>query len=363
MNMGNLEGVLLLKTHRYYGAPLLALLLIFSMLAAACGGTPTTDTADESEAEVTDAGEASVIRVGYLPVITYTPLYLGIERGYYAAEGIEFELSTIRSGNDAIIQLGAGNFDVAMGGANAGLFNAVNRGLEFRIVAPMHGEEPPVATPLVISANRTDEFQEVADLEGKRVAVHAFGAGIEYWVQQALAQGGLTMDDVELKEVLFPDMPAALENGAIDAAVLTEPLATIGIENGLLAILSEDYIDGFFPTYAYMNNDWLTENPDLAHKFMRGYIRACRDLQGDYMNEEIAEAIEKYTEIPVDVTMQSATPIFDPDGEIPLEDLETLQRFYQEREQLQYDELLDVSTFVNTELAAEVARELDEEEE
>lgn len=343
-----------------FGTLLLALFLFCSLLAA-CGVAPSA--APEAAEEEDAAEDMEVIRVGYLPVVTYAPLYLGIERGYYAEEGIDFDLSTIRSGNDAIVQLAAGNFDVAMGGANAGLFNAVNRGLDFQIVAPMHGEKPPVATPLIISAGRTDEFEEVADLEGKRVAVHAFGAGIEYWVQEALAQGDLTMDDVELVEVLFPDMPVALESGSIDAAVLTEPLVTISEDKGLVAILADDYINGFYPTYTYMNNDWLSENPDLAHRFMRGYIRASRDLQGDYMDEEVAAAIEKYTEVPADVLMRIAAPIFDPDGDIPIADLETLQRFYQERDQLEYDELLDVSDFVNTELAAAVAAELDAEDE
>jgi NitT/TauT family transport system substrate-binding protein len=337
---------------------LVALLLVGAMLAA-CGNPPSDPAAQEGAPDA----EVEVISVGYLPVVIYAPLYVGIERGYFADEGIDFELDTIRSGNDAIIQLGAGNFDIAMGGANAGLFNAINRGLDFKIVAPMHAEEPPVATPLIISANRTDELQEVSDLEGKRVAVHAFGAAIEYWVMEALAQGGLSMEDVQLEEVLFPDMPAALENGAIDAAVLTEPLVTISKDRGLVAVLSDDFIDGFYASYTYMNAAWLEENPDLARRFMRGYLRASRDLQGDYMDEEVAAAIEKYTEVPAEVVLRIPAPVFDPDGSVPIADLETLQRFYQERGHLEYDELLDVSTFVDTDLAADVAAELDAESE
>jgi NitT/TauT family transport system substrate-binding protein len=346
---------------------ILALLLA---LLAACGGQTTppageqpaaADTAVADADAVEEEAETDVIRVGYLPVIIQAPLYVGIERGYFADEGLEFDLSTIRSGNDAVVQLAAGNFDVAMGGANAGLYNAIARGIDFKVVAPMHSESPPLATPLIISADRTDEIQSVADLEGGRVAVHAFGAAIEYWMSEALAQGGLTFDDVELESVLFPNMAAALSNGDIDAAVLTEPLVTINQDQGLVAILSDDYIEGFTATYVYMNEEWRAANPDLARKFMRAYLRACRDLQGDYMTEEMAGIIEQYTEVPAPIVMRSAPAQFDPDGTISVANLEALQEFFMERGHLEYDELLDINSFVDQSLANEVAQELDAE--
>lgn len=345
-----------------------ALVLMLALLAACGGNEPAAPTeeaaapADTGQAETDAEVELTTIRMGYLPVIIQAPLYIGIERGYFADEGIDFDLETIRSGNDAVIQLAAGNFDVAMGGANAGLFNAAERGLSFKIVAPMHSERPPLATPLIISADRTDEFQEVADLEGATVAVHAFGAGIEYWVHEALAQGGLTFDDIELAAVPFPDMPGALEVGDIDAAVMTEPLVTISQDNGLVAILSDDYIEGFTPTYVYMNTDWMEQNPDVAQRFMRAYIRACRDLQGDYMDEDTAAIIEEYTEVPAPIVMRSIPATFDPDGEIPVDDLETLQAFYMERGHLEYDEPLDMSAFIDESLVEDVVRDLDAEE-
>jgi NitT/TauT family transport system substrate-binding protein len=340
--------------------------MLVLILLAACGGaasepTPASDMPEAEPADEGDEGEVDVIRMGYLPVIIQAPLYVGIERGYFADEGIEFELETIRSGNDAVIQLVAGNFDVAMGGANAALYNAAERGLDFRIVAPMHAETPPVATPLIISANRTDEIQEVADLEGQTVAVHAFGAAIEYWMVEALSQGGLTLDDVTLQAVVFPNMPGALEAGEIDAAVMTEPLVTISEGNDVVSVLSEDFIDGFYATYVYMSTEWMEDNPDLARRFMRAYLRACRDLQGDYMNEEIAAMVEQYTEVPAPVVMQSRPATFSPDGQIPVENLATLQEYFMERGYLEYEELLDVETFVDQELAEEVAAELDAE--
>jgi NitT/TauT family transport system substrate-binding protein len=331
-----------------------ALLLILALLTA-CSATPSADNATQ------EVQEAQTIRLGYIPIIIFAPLYVGIERGYFAEENIAVELTAIQSTNDAVIQLAAGNFEVIFAGGNAGVFNALEQGLDFTIIAPMHSESPPLATPLVTGADR-DDIQSAADLEGKRVAVNGIGAAIEYWVDQALAQEGLSIEDVELTAMRFPDMPAALANGSLDAAVITEPLVTINEDQGLVKVLAEDFIDGFTATYVLTNAPWLEANPEAARGFMRAYLRACRDLQGDYMNEEIAQIIEEYTQVPAAVVMRSPLAGYDPDGEVPIDDLETLQAFFMERGSLEYNELLDVNQFVNTEIAAEIATELDSAE-
>lgn len=294
----------------------------------------------------------NTIRLGYIPVVIYGPIFVGVERGYFAEEGANVELIPVPAGGgDSIIQLAAGNFDAAATGAGATLFNAANQGLEFRIVAPLHTERPPLATPLVISAKRTDEIKSVADLKGKKIAINITGSAIEYWVYSALKKAGLGMNDVTLTAMPFPQMPAALEAGAIDAAVITDPLATLARDQGLVAFLADDYIDGITVTYVFMGLPLLKDRPQVAEAFMRGYLRAARDLQGDgWLNEETARMIEKYTKVPADVIMRMNRPYFDPNGVIPLADLEEVQRYFLSRGELEYKEPLDIAKYIDSSL-------------
>jgi NitT/TauT family transport system substrate-binding protein len=340
--------------HQLWRRSLPALLL--ALLLAACGGQASAPTATPAGEQ---AAEPTTIRLGYVPVMIYAPLFVALERGYFADEGLTVELTPMQGGSDSVVQLAAGNFDAAVGGAGAGLFNAAEQGVEFTIVAPMHSERPPLTSPLVISAERTDEIQSISDLRGKSVAINATGAATEYWLGQALEQGGMTFDDIDLRTVDFRSVPGALANGSLDASILGEPLVTINEDQGLVAVLDEDFINGFTATYLYMGRPLLEENPEAARGFLRAYLRACRDLQGDYMNEEIAGIIEDYTEVPSDVTLRSSPAQYDPDGTIPMDNLTTLQEYFMQRGQLEYDELLDISAFVNQELAREVAQELD----
>ncbi|MCS6871708.1 MAG: ABC transporter substrate-binding protein [Anaerolineae bacterium] len=290
------------------------------------------------------------IRLGYLPVITYATFFVGIERGYFAEEGIELELVPLPAGGgDAIVQLAAGNLDVAATGAGATLWNAIALGLPVKIVAPLHTERPPLATPLVISAKRTNEIKSAADLRGKKIAINNVGSAVEYWVFSALKREGVSMDEVTIVPMPFPQMAAALDAGAIDAAVITEPLATLGREQGLIAFLADDFIDGITVTYVFMGEEMLTKRRAVAEAFMRAYLRAARDLQGK-IDESLAKIIEKYTNVPSPVVMRMNRQYYDPNGVIPVADLEEVQRYFKSRGLLEYKELLDVPSLVDTSL-------------
>jgi len=87
--------------------------MLLLLVLVACGST-----APAAPATTDNGGMASskTVRVGYVPVLIYAPLYVGIERGYFAAEGITIESTPIQGGSDAVVQLAAGNFDAPWGG-------------------------------------------------------------------------------------------------------------------------------------------------------------------------------------------------------------------------------------------------------
>ncbi len=300
-----------------------------------------------------------IVRLGYVPVLIYAPLYVAAEKGYFAKEGIDAQLTPVQGGSDSVVQLAAGNFDAAVGGVGAGLLNAANKGLEFRIVAPMHVERPPVATSLVIAAKRADEIKTVKDLKGKKVSINATGAATEYWLSEALRKNGLTFADVTLLTVSFRDVPAALDSGAIDAGMLGEPLTTQQVDKGVVKILSNDFIDGFASTYLYMGLPLLKDRPKVAEAFVRAYLLACRDLQGDALkNPEIAAIIEKYTKVPAETIMRASHAYYDPNGEIPVKDILTLQDYFLTRGELEYKTAIDLKPFIDTSLTEKAVQAL-----
>ncbi len=291
------------------------------------------------------------LRVVHVPVLIFAPLYVAIERGYFARQGIDVELIGTPGGLSSFAVLASGRAEVVVGGLGASLFNAAARGLDFKVVGPVHMERPPVSTPLVVSKNAYDsgEIRAVADLRGKKVSVNVIGSATEFWLHSALLRGGLTIDDVQLVAVNFPDVPAALANGAIAAGLLGEPLATLAEERGQIVRLSEDFVNGVQVTALYYSGDFIRRSPKLAAGFMIAWLQASRDLYGDgYRHDDIARIVEKYTGVPAAVVKKARPPFHEPDGKMNFNDFARLQEFFRKRGELTYEKALDPSAYIDT---------------
>ena len=290
------------------------------------------------------------IKVGYVPVMVFAPIFVAKELGYYAEEGIDVELEPFPGGSDAIILTASGQLDAAFGGIGPSFWNGAAQGLPVKIIAPGHAEGDPVATPLMISKKSCEDgtITSVADLKGKKVSVNARGA-TEYWLNAALSTGGLTIDDIQLEVLPFPDAVAALQAGAVDAAMVGEPLATSAEQDGIAIRLASSFpIQDIQPTAIIANEQWLTEHPDQAEDFVTGYMRASKLLANGGLNDATVQAIiEKYTGVPAALVAESVHPVFSADGFIAFEGLSKLQAFFRQRDQLEYDTDLDPYALVD----------------
>ena len=348
--------------HRWRLALVLMMLALILPILAACGGDDDDDDAEDPTATTAPSGEVELthMHIGYVPVLIFGPAMLAHDKGYFEAEGIDSELVPLAGGADMVTLTATGEFDIGIGGAGPAFFNAINRGVELTVIAPLHFERTPQATPLMVSKERFDsgELDSVEKLEGLKVSVNARGA-TEYWLDQALRTGGLTIEDIDLQEVGFGDVSAALESGAIDAAMLGEPLATLAEQQGIAVRLANDFISDFQPTFVYVNPDFAEENPEVITGFVAGFLQGCRDLSGDdWANEENLNLLNGQTGVDVDLIAESSRTYCEPDGEIDTDDLQTLQEFFADRGLLEYDEMMDVESFIDTSYVEQALEEI-----
>ncbi|HUG14277.1 MAG TPA: ABC transporter substrate-binding protein [Thermomicrobiales bacterium] len=335
------------RMHRLSG--LLTTLLLVGALLSACGSDddPTATVAQQTP-ESSGASLTEVV-VGYVPVLIYAPVILAKEKGYFEAQGLDVTLEPLAGGSDMVVLTANGDYNIGIGGTGPAYFNAAQRGIDLKIIGPLHFEREPQATPLMVSKARYDtgELTSVSDLAGRKVSVNARGA-TEYWLDTALRTEGLTIEDVDLQTLGFADVPAALESGALDAAMLGEPLATQAERNGIAVRLDTDFPANFQPTFIWVNPDFARDHPDLTTGFMAGMMLGCRDLwSDDWDSDENLAILNQYTNVPADLIREAARTYCEPNGDVSLDDLATLQQFFADRGLLEYDALLDVETLVD----------------
>ena len=309
--------------------------------------TPSATTAEIPPVTVPDG--ATKVTLGYIPVSIFAPVFVAFEKGYFAEYGLDVTLEPLPGGSDMVLLTSTGDMDMVIGGIGPAYWNAAEQGLGVQIVAPGHMEGSPVASPLMISKKSCEDgsITSVADLKGKKVAVNAPGA-TEYWLNAALQTAGLTINDVDLQYLSFPDAVVALDSGALDASIIGEPLATKAEQDGLAVRLLPDFpVQGIQPTMEFGNQKWMEENPDAAAGIIAGYFHASQDLTTNFNDPANLAIIEKYTGVPADLIAASVKPVYVPDGTINYGSLDALQGFFRDRGLLDYDDNLDPHGMVN----------------
>lgn len=227
------------------------------------------------------ADELTTVRIGTVGSMTEAPFYIADKKGYFREEGLAVSYIPFNSAANMVAPLGAGQLDVGGGAPSAGLYNAVARGIDVRVVADLGRDTPGygfqellVRTDLVKSGG----YKTYADLRGKTVAVAGQGATAYAALGHLLARGNLTYDDVKLVYMDYADQVVALKTGSIDASLFPEPNATLAVRTGVAVKITGD--DAFYPNQqiavVLYGSNLLKAHRDIGLKFMRAYLKAAR---------------------------------------------------------------------------------------
>src|SRR5260370_39626243 len=84
--------------------------------------------------DAAQAQELKTVKIGVVNLSTDVAFYIAEKRGYFKDEGLKAEFVYFDSGAKMIVPLGSGALDAGGGATSAGLYNAVERGIELRIV-------------------------------------------------------------------------------------------------------------------------------------------------------------------------------------------------------------------------------------
>ena len=250
------------------------------------------------------------------------PILLGISEGEFAKENIDVDVQELGF-SDAVPLMASGDIDIAVGGTEAALFNAINSGIDVKwalanFSPPSAGDASIPQTGLWV---RRDAFSDpdkpdLAELKGKTLAsAVGNGSSIAYPIEAALEDAGLTLNDVTVQQIPSTDMVQALENNAVQAAWLLDPYWITASQNPDFVLVATqppaEPIGGL-----YFGPEFLKDHRDAALAFVRAYIRTVNTyLSGDYQtNADVMDALSKATDTPVENL--DATPALTFDWEI-----------------------------------------------
>lgn len=211
----------------------------------------------------------TTVTVNTLPIANGLPLTLGINKGFFAAQGIEVKRNVLQSGNDIVLALANNSGDIGYIGYTPGMIGRT-QGIPITVVAASETEGTSEADNWQnVMVKGSSSIRTPADLVGKTVALNALKGVAEVVVKGALEKRGVNPDGVKYTVMPFPTMPSALANGLVDAVHTPEPfMSQILAAGGRIVMAPGPVLGQYFPNGCYCaREDWVRENPGLVKKF------------------------------------------------------------------------------------------------
>jgi ABC-type nitrate/sulfonate/bicarbonate transport system substrate-binding protein len=151
------------------------------------------------------------------PSANLWPLFIGIEKGFYAAENVKPDLIFIQSSAAVIQQLSAGSLDMSMSTGIVDPLRAIDQGAALALTR-FEVQVPPYA--LLAKAS----IKSLPELKGKTISVGGPKDITRLYVDRMLAPHGLKAGDYDYHYAGATTARAqALLSGAVDAAILLPP--------------------------------------------------------------------------------------------------------------------------------------------
>ncbi|MQA87941.1 MAG: nitrate ABC transporter substrate-binding protein [Streptosporangiales bacterium] len=248
-----------------------ALLTLTATLAAGCGGGATSSGGSGG------SGESKVV-VAETAGMPTAFLQYGIKKGFF--EGLTVEVQSGQGGAASIPAVVSG--DAQFAGSNAvSVLLAGGKGLPIKIVAPGSFATDDLERDYSSVMVRDDgSIDSLKDLEGKTVAVNTLDNINDLTLMKLLDDAGADSSKVNLIEVPFPEMAAALRTGKVDATNPIEPFVSQSLAEGARIIGSpfsgtrRNLQVGCFVT----TEQFLQQNPETVERFRAGLSRTAKDI-------------------------------------------------------------------------------------
>lgn len=188
----------------------------------------TVDTENAASKVAAENEDSTVITLGYLPITHALAIFEEKQLLDSEDAGITIELQKFSSWSDLTDALNSGSIDGASVLIELAM-SAKSQGIDLKALALGHKD----GNVIVVS----DDIQSAEDLKGRTIAIPSTQSSHNILVQDALAQAGLTVDDIEIIQLAPTEMPSSLAGGSIDGYCVAEPFGAQAVAQGFGHVL------------------------------------------------------------------------------------------------------------------------------
>ena len=240
----------------------LLVILLLALLLSAC--VPQNGT--QAAKKLTDVR----LPVGYIPNVQFSPMYVAIDKGFFAEEGLNVTIDYSME-NDNVALVGAGQIPFAIVSGEQVIMGR-SKGLPVVYVMAWYHQ-----FPVGVAARKEQNIHQPADLKGKKVAIPGPYGASYVGLRALLHSAGLQEKDITLDSVGFTQVET-LSTGRAQAGVIyiaNEPIQLEAQGYPVDVLRVSDYLN-LVANGLITSEKLLQDNPDLVRAMIRGLLKGIQ---------------------------------------------------------------------------------------
>ena len=264
---------------------LFCLLLALSLTLCACAGSPSAapsgsepSSATLGEAASGELQELDVV-LDWYPNALHAFLYVAIDKGYFAEEGLKVNIRFPSNANDALSLVAAGRAQLGLYYQQDVILARANQDVPVKSIAAV------VQSPLnIVLSLKEKGIASPTDLIGKTIG-YAGTELSESLIRSIMENVGADSSDVTLIDVGF-DLMSSMTTGNVDATIgclvnhEVPQMEEEGFEVSYFEL--DDYgVPTYYEAVFLANDTMIQENPETLSAFLRACAKGFADMQAD----------------------------------------------------------------------------------
>ena len=260
------------------------------------------------------SSESVKLRIAVLPILDALPMYVAQANNYFEEQGVEVEFVPVSSAAERDQVMTAGQADGMINDlVSTVLYNQDTT--QIQIVSFARTATPEFPQFRILAA-RDSGISEVDDLKGVEIGISE-GSVIEYTTDRLLeAEGFSPLDIVTIAVPSIPVRMSLLDSGELSAANLPDPLASLAIQGGAVAVVDDSSHPEFGNSEISFRKSVIDANPESIRGFLAAVDKAVQEINADPARWD--ELLTEQSLVPAPLIGSYKIPTF-PSGNLPSE--------------------------------------------
>jgi NitT/TauT family transport system substrate-binding protein len=213
---------------------------------------------------------------------TQAPFLLGLDKGYFKAEGLDVTFDTSSGSVEPINRIASGTYDMAFADINSMIkFRDQNPQLPLKAVFMVYNN-PPFA----IIGRKSKGISTPKSLEGKKLGAPAADGAYAQW-PVFVSANGIDASKVTIMNIGFPVREPMLVAGDVDAVAGFSFSSYLNVKAGgvppddIVVLLMANYGVSLYGNAIMVNPGFAEKNPAAVKAFLRAYLKSLKDTVQD----------------------------------------------------------------------------------